>query len=112
MESTPIEVGGIVAVALALVEVIKLLIGKVTSKNGSNGKSELLDKVRELHAWHDKDNPMQPGMKAWYVPHTLEVAIDRLASNVSEQTGVVRRFSEAQKSVIRRLENLERRDRS
>ena len=76
-------IAGLVAVAVGLVELVKL----IAKKFGDN-KSVLLEEertwLRELHEWHNKEDA--DGVKIWYIRQSLADAITTFAASVEAQT--------------------------
>ena len=76
-------IAGLVAVAVGLVELVKL----IAKKFGDN-KSVLLEEertwLRELHEWHNKEDA--DGVKIWYIRQSLADVITTFAASVEAQT--------------------------
>lgn len=88
-----------------LMSACKELAGKIDCS-----REEMLavkDQVKALYVWHDQRN--QDGVPLWYVPSSLEKAIESLAENVRQQTEVLRSVAEFQKDTVRFMDRLERR---
>ena len=45
------------------------------------------DQVKELHDWHARED--EDGVKVWYVRRSLEHAIEKLASAITQQANVL-----------------------
>jgi len=65
------------------------------------------DQIKDLYVWHNVRN--QDGVPVWYVPSSLEKAIQMLADNVAAQTDVLRGVAQLQKDTAKCMERLERR---
>lgn len=111
----------IVYVVLRLVfNLLEPILAKVLGTSKINGSAQLSAElqaarsemalvkrqIEDLHMWHDART--EDGGFRWYVPSTLERAIEALALNVSRQTDVLREVANFQRDTCNVLERLER----
>ena len=63
---------------------------EVSDKNAKDLKSilekvnEMAEKIEDLREWHDVDDPLQPGVKIWWIPSQLKESLDRLTKAANE----------------------------
>lgn len=103
---TEIGIGGIFAI-LVLREVFNFLQKKKT--NGYNDVqfhrelgtkvNEIKSLTKELHKWHSVTD--MEGVPVWYVRKSLEKSIGELATNIKEQTDIIRRVGNELKDLHR-----------
>jgi hypothetical protein len=104
---TQVGVGGIFAI-LVIREVFNFLQKRKTP-NGDNGVqfhreldtkvNEIKSLTRELHKWHSVTD--MEGVPVWYVRKSLEKSIGELATNIKEQTDIIRRVGNELKDLHR-----------
>lgn len=69
--------GAIIAMAMILVEVIKILLEKVKLRNGKNGyQTKLLNLTQKIYDMHDVKD--EDGLPVWYYPRRLLKTFDTL----------------------------------
>jgi len=59
---------------------------KLVKPNGLDSR-QTCQQIKDLHKWHDRDD--EEGVKVWYVRRSLELAVEKLASNIDIQTRVM-----------------------
>ena len=67
---------------------------------------ELRTKIADLHAWHNVRTV--DGGFVWYVPSSLEKAIEQLAKSIDVQTSVMRELITESRDTKKAVERLER----
>jgi len=69
--------------------------------------SSVKSQIKDLYVWHNVRN--QDGIPIWYVPSSLEKAIEALAENVKNQTSVLQSLANFQQDTCKAMERMERR---
>lgn len=100
-------------VAALVVVVLREVLGYFKSRadatqfdNMKTAVYKTLEKTRELHTWHDKEDG--EGRKIWYGKRSLEEAVENLAENLSDQTKVFSRFIDKLDAIEETLIELKR----
>lgn len=100
--------GGLIAVALILAEVVKSLVNKRKNGRYNNGMAKMAKQIDDLYDWHNKDAPDNPGVKVWYVQHTLVQAIEKLGQGIDAQVLMSREMINELKDMRRDVTELSR----
>ena len=88
---------------------LALLVGREVIR--MTRESEIHQNIRDLYQWHAKTD--EDGVPVWYVRHSLEEAIARLADNIEKQTELLRILHENHRDLhaeFRHSESMRRED--
>lgn len=76
------------------------------AKVARQNSEEALKLIKELHKWHDVEQPGHPGVKMWWNKPEVEQKLDEIAKIAKDQIEVMEKIVDGQKHYGKIGENL------